>query len=120
MSSDLRSPHFSEKHGIEFCIHECPPTLYSTFKMIFRDLAPLLPNRSEVASNEKDFALQVIAVWQPTKNDMSGFSDEVQDERDAKTGKVRHLAFHHYFRPPSSLSCCLYDANDSSDTCCMS
>lgn len=90
-STDLRSPHFSEKHGIEFCIHECPVTLYSTFKMIFRDLAPMLPNRSELASNDHNFALQVIAVWQPTKNDMSGFSDEVQDERDAKTAKVRPL-----------------------------
>jgi len=64
-------------------------TLYSTFKLIFRDLAPLLPNRSELASSETHFALQVVAVWQPTKNDMSGFSDEVQDERDEKTAKVR-------------------------------
>jgi hypothetical protein len=29
----------------------------------------------------------VIAVWQPTVNDMSGFSDAVQEERDAKTLK---------------------------------
>lgn len=89
--SELRSPHFSQEHGIEYTIHECPATLYSTFKLIFPDLASLLPKRGSTDSTTSNFVLNVVAVWQPTDHDMSGFSDEVQDERDAKTLKVRIL-----------------------------
>lgn len=76
--------------NLECRIHTCPTTLFSTFKLIFPDLAAVMPSRAKLTSGEASFNLQIIAVWQQTTHDMSGYSDRVQTERDEKTSNVRY------------------------------
>lgn len=84
--------HYDEGLGIEWKVHSCPKTLFSTFRLIFPDLASILPKRSDPAYNDPNTQFYIVTVWQPTAHDMSGFSDDVQNERDSKTAKVRPLA----------------------------
>lgn len=100
--AELGSSIYSKELNIECRIHRCPQTLYTTFKLIFPDLAAVMPSRAKLASGEASFDLNIVTVWQQTANDMSGFSDKTQMERDEKTGKVRS------FRPPTSIATALY------------
>eukprot|EP01120_Amphizonella_sp_Union-15-10_P001877 TRINITY_DN12020_c0_g1_i1.p1 TRINITY_DN12020_c0_g1~~TRINITY_DN12020_c0_g1_i1.p1 ORF type:complete len:167 (+),score=19.96 TRINITY_DN12020_c0_g1_i1:40-501(+) len=59
---------------MELNIHQVPPTTYQTLKMIFPDL--------ENKSLEKLF---VLVSWQKTNNDMTGFTEVVEHERDVLT-----------------------------------
>ena len=91
-SSLLRASIYNEAFSLEWTIHECPKTLWPTFREIFPDLSAILPKRSDPSYNDSTKnRLQIVTVFQPTTNDMSGFSDEVQDERDHKTARVRLL-----------------------------
>jgi len=57
-------------------IHELPRLLYPTFKEIFPEMRKATP------------PFYILVVWQKTVNDMSGYSDLVEEERSQKTQKV--------------------------------
>lgn len=88
-ASDSVPVIYSQEKNLECRMHTCPKTLFSTFKLIFPDLASIMPSRAQLASGESSLDLNIVAVWQQTANDMSGYSDRVQTEREEKTGAVR-------------------------------
>ena len=62
---------------IEWSVHLAPKNLKKTFEQLFR------------GQNIDD--LLIIPTWQKTTNDMSSYSDKVEDERDQKSSKVTIL-----------------------------
>jgi len=65
-------------------IHAFPPLLLPTFRDIFPDIKSHLASPPAKPTEN----LSIVAVWQKTNNDMSGYSDPVEEERAEKTGKV--------------------------------
>ena len=77
--------------SIEINIHKCPSSLISTtFLPLFFPDSSLSKNHSNpqnYQSKKKELQneLKLIICWQKTKNDMSSYSDQVQEERDKYT-----------------------------------
>ena len=62
---------------IEYSIHTCPPKLLKEIHLILPD------EKERLEKNE----LYIIPTWQPTKIDLTGWGDSVQEEKDEKLDK---------------------------------
>lgn len=81
MSIDpLFSEQISENDEFSWQIHSCSKNTLSIFKMIFPDLKKMMTVNPSLIDQ-----LNVIVIFQKTKNSMDGFSDLVEDERIKKT-----------------------------------
>lgn len=73
--------------SIKWDFQVLPQNLWPTFEQIFPDLKPLIPLRSE-RKVEKETNIYLLIHWQSTLNDMSIYSDVVEEEREEKTRNV--------------------------------